>query len=58
MYVQVCYLLQSEETIQREFGNLLSIPDNFRKLVVSLDDLMPGSTYKGIEQVHLKDFLH
>lgn len=38
-YFQVAYLLNSESTIAREFGNLRLIPDHFPKTVVSLDDV-------------------
>ena len=37
LYVQVAYLLTDEATHAREFGNLLDIPDNYPKLVVSMD---------------------
>ena len=57
IYVQVAYLLIDENTVNREFGNLLKIGDNYRKYVVTMDDYKTGSNYFGIEQVHLKDFL-
>ena len=37
-YYQVCYLLASEETVQREFGAYNSVNDNYPKYVLSLDD--------------------
>ena len=37
IYVQVTYLLASQETIDREFGAYDRIKDNFPKYVVSLD---------------------
>ena len=39
IYVQVCYLLASEETVQREFGSLSEISDNYPKYVVSMDEV-------------------
>lgn len=42
-YVQVCYLLTDETVIQREFGNLGSIRDNWEKMVISLDDVSLGN---------------
>lgn len=48
LYVQVCYLLTDEKTIQREFGNLAAIADNYSKYVISMDSLSPKNTYKGI----------
>ena len=57
IYVQVTYLLQDEKTINREFGNLLEIKDNYPKYVVSMDDAMSSSDYKGIEHIHIQDFI-
>ena len=56
MYVQVAYLITDEKTHEREFGNLLSIPDNCKKLVVSMDETARGS-YKGIEHISIRNFL-
>ena len=36
-YIQVCYNLGSDEAIEREFGNLKKINDNYEKLVLSMD---------------------
>lgn len=38
-YIQVCYLLWNEDTIEREFGNLIKIKDWYEKMVLSLDNL-------------------
>ena len=57
IYVQVAYLLTDENTLNREFGNLLKIGDNYRKYVVTMDEFNAGKNYSGIEQMHLKDFL-
>lgn len=56
IYIQVAYLITDEKTHEREFGNLLSIPDNCRKMVVSMDETAVGN-YKGIEHVSIRDFL-
>lgn len=56
IYVQVAYLLTNQNTIQREFENLIGIPDNFPKYVVTMDELSETSTYKGINRIHIKDF--
>lgn len=37
MYAQVSYLMESEETREREFSALLAVPDQFPKIVLSLD---------------------
>lgn len=56
MYVQVSLRLNEENTINREFGNLLKIEDNYVKKVITMD-AFSGNTYQGIEHVHIKDFL-
>ncbi|MDE6632588.1 MAG: ATPase, partial [Muribaculaceae bacterium] len=58
IYIQVTYLLASEETISREFGNLAAIPDNYPKYVISMDPICGGfPQYPGIHHVHLRTFL-
>lgn len=58
IYVQVAYLLASEDTIKREFGNLATIKDNYPKFVVSMDPVSGGfSEYPGIRHMNLRDFL-
>lgn len=57
IYVQSTYILNDEATILREFGNLLAIPDNFPKYVVSMDPIQIQGNYKGIIQIHLREFL-
>ena len=56
LYVQVTYLLQDEKTIDREFGNLLKINDNYPKIVVSMDGFT-GNSYEGIKHLHIRKFL-
>ena len=55
IYVQVTYLLASEETINREFGAYDGIPDNFPKYVVSMDEL--DMSRNGIKHRNICDFL-
>lgn len=58
IYIQVTYLLASEDTIKREFGNLAAIKDNYPKYVVSMDPVCGGfNDYPGIEHVTLREFL-
>jgi predicted AAA+ superfamily ATPase len=56
LYVQCAYLMESEQTRQREFRTLLSIRDNFPKLVVTMDE-PSGGNINGVEHWHLSDFL-
>lgn len=55
LYVQVAYLLASEETIQREFGAYDSIPDNFPKYVVTMDEI--DMSRDGFKHRNIRDFL-
>ena len=55
LYVQVAYLLASEETIQREFGVYHQVRDNFPKYVVTLDEF--DMSRDGIKHRNIRDFL-
>ncbi|MBF1015996.1 MAG: ATP-binding protein, partial [Lachnospiraceae bacterium] len=55
LYVQVTYLLASEETVNREFNAYDSIRDNFPKYVISLDEL--DMSRNGIKHRNIRDFL-
>ena len=55
-YFQVTYLLTSKKVIDREFGNLLKIKDNYPKYVISIDEYVKGD-FKGIKHLNLIDFL-
>lgn len=55
LYVQVTYLLASEETVAREFGAYDGIRDNFPKYVVSMDEL--DLSRNGIKHRNIRDFL-
>lgn len=55
IYVQVTYLLASEETIQREFGIYESVRDNFPKYVVSMDEF--DFSRNGIKHKNIREFL-
>jgi len=60
VYVQVAYLLASEETVEREFGVYDSVRDNYPKYVVSLDEFdmsRGGVIHKNIRDFLLTDFL-
>ena len=56
VYIQVALILKEKSTIEREFGNLLKIKDNYPKIVVTLDNYS-GSSYQGIQVMHLSKFL-
>ena len=55
IYVQVCYLLASPQTVNREFGNLERINDNYPKYVISGD--VPDFSRNGIKHYNIIKFL-
>ena len=55
LYVQVTYLLASDETIQREFGIYDHVKDNYPKYVVSLDEF--DLSRNGILHMNIRQFL-
>lgn len=58
IYVQSSYLLASQETVKREFGNLAAIQDNYPKYVVSMDPVSGNfAAYPGIRHMRLREFL-
>ncbi len=54
-YIQVAYLMVTEETRNREFGAFRSIRDNYPKFVISQDPIC--SDRDGIKHLRLTDFL-
>ncbi|MFW5759695.1 MAG: ATP-binding protein, partial [Cyclobacteriaceae bacterium] len=56
IYLQVAFTMPDQKVKDREFGNLLEIKDNFRKIVISMDEIQVDS-YQGIEHMHLRKFL-
>lgn len=56
IYVQVCYMLTDKKVIHRKFGNLLDIPDNYKKYVVSMEKVLVKNTYKGIIHYTIPEF--
>jgi predicted AAA+ superfamily ATPase len=56
MYVQVALSILEPDTMNREFGNLMNIPDNYPKKVVSMQ-AFSGNTVNGIETQDLRSFL-
>ena len=56
MYIQVTESMQSEETRERELRPLRMIPDNYEKVVLSMDRNYIKS-YEGIKSLYLIDWL-
>ena len=55
IYIQVAYLLASDETIEREFSPLLNIPDKYDAYVLSMDEF--NMSRNGIKHMNIIDFL-
>ena len=55
MYVQVTYLMPTEEIREREFAALELIPDNYPKYVLSMDEI--DFSRNGIRHSRIEDFL-
>ena len=55
IYIQVAYLLASDETIEREFAPLLNIPDKYDAYVLSMDEF--NMSRNGIKHMNIIDFL-
>jgi predicted AAA+ superfamily ATPase len=55
IYIQVSYLLENDEIIEREFRPLLMIEDNYPKYVLSMDRILQPQN--GIKHMNIIDFL-
>ena len=56
IYVQAMLTINEEKTLEREFGNLLKIQDNYPKYVVTMDEF-EGNTFEGVQCLSLRRFL-
>lgn len=55
IYIQVAYLMEDDETVEREFRPLLMIKDNYPKYVLSMDRILQPQN--GIKHMNIIDFL-
>lgn len=55
-YIQVALTVADRSTAEREYGNLLTIKDNYRKIVVTLSE-ESATSYDGIRTMSLRQFL-
>ncbi|TDE02058.1 ATP-binding protein [Flavobacterium sandaracinum] len=55
-YFQVTLTINDTKTLEREFGNLVNINDNYSKTVITFD-FFSGNTYQGINTIDLEQFL-
>ena len=55
-YIQVSYTVEDPNTLERELEPLQSISNNYKKLLITMDETPPVS-HDGIEQVYALDWL-
>ena len=48
--------IHETQTIEREFGNLMMLKNNYPKMLITLEGFS-GNTYEGIENLSLREFL-
>lgn len=56
VYIQVALRITEKQTMEREFGNLLALKDNYPKYVITLDEYS-GTSFEGIKHIPLRQFL-
>ncbi len=56
IYIQVAYKLDNEQIVNREFGNLLAIDDQYPKYVVTMDEFWKDNV-EGVKHLYITDFL-
>ena len=56
-YIQVAYSLSEQSKMDQELKSLRHIKDNFKKVVITFDDIKPYTTDDGIRVVNIYDFL-
>lgn len=56
LYIQVALSINDTKTLEREYGNLKEIRDNYPKTVITMEDFS-GNTTEGIQNLSLRKFL-
>ena len=57
VYLQVATTLLAEETLRRELDAFSGIPDNFPRILLTLDDIPAYANHDGVHQIYLLDWL-
>ncbi len=55
-YIQVALKIDGDKTVDREFGSLLKIQDNYPKMIITEEDF-EGNSYQGIRHCPIRQFL-
>jgi len=56
VYIQVAYMLPDDATVQREFGNLLEIADNYPNMWLQWMKCKAGEITKELNRFHCETF--
>ena len=56
MYIQVCYSVREEKTLERELASLQTINDHYPKIILTMD-IDPEVDYEGIRKINVLDWL-
>jgi predicted AAA+ superfamily ATPase len=57
LYIQVAYSTEQEETLKRELRPLESIKDNYPKLLLTMDTVLPEQNFGGIRKTNALNWL-
>jgi len=57
IYFQVATTVMAEDTLKRELDAFRAIPDNFPRVLLTLDDIPSYANHDGVHQVYLLDWL-
>ena len=57
VYIQAAYILANQDTIQREYGSLRGIKDNYPNYIISMTPLVKRTNTEGIIHLGLREFL-
>ncbi len=57
IYFQVATTVLAEETLERELEAFSGIPDNFPRVLLTLDDIPSYANHNGVHQIYLLDWL-
>jgi predicted AAA+ superfamily ATPase len=57
LYIQVAYSTEQEETLKRELRPLESINDNYPKLLLTMDTVLPEQNFGGIRKTNALNWL-
>ena len=55
-YIQVSYLTETPETLEREIRSLMAVNEAYPKILLTMDPVPPGGL-SGILHIHIPDFL-